>query len=69
MASRRPQSPADFEGKWAKLVGAKERVEEIAADLVEHYETRTGVLEGKAMIVAVKELKKLPGSARKKKKP
>ena len=37
-------------GKWAELakpVGAKERVEEIAADLVEHYETRTSVLEGK----------------------
>jgi type I restriction enzyme R subunit len=28
-------------------------VEEIAADLVEHYETRTSVLEGKAMIVAM----------------
>ena len=43
-------------GKWAelaKLVGAKERVEEIAADLVEHYETRTSVLEGKAMILAM----------------
>lgn len=43
-------------GKWAelaKLVGSKERVEEIAADLVEHYETRTSVLEGKAMIVAM----------------
>ena len=43
-------------GKWAelaKLVGAKERVQEIAADLVEHYETRTSVLEGKAMIVAM----------------
>jgi type I restriction enzyme R subunit len=47
-------------GKWAelaKLVGAKERVEErveeIAADLVEYYETRTSVLEGKAMIVAM----------------
>jgi type I restriction enzyme R subunit len=43
-------------GKWAelaKLVGAKERVQEIAADLVAHYETRTSVLEGKAMIVAM----------------
>ena len=28
-------------------------MEEIAADLVEHYETRTSVLEGKAMIVAM----------------
>ena len=34
-------------------MGAKERVEEIAADLVEHYETRTSVLEGKAMVVAM----------------
>ena len=37
-------------GKWAelaKLVGAKERVEEIAGDLVERYEPRTSVLEGK----------------------
>ena len=37
-------------GRWAelaKLAGAKERVEEIAVDLVEHYETRTSVLEGK----------------------
>ena len=33
--------------------GANERVEEIAADLVEHYETRTSVLEGKAMVVAM----------------
>jgi type I restriction enzyme R subunit len=43
-------------GKWAqlaKLVGAKERVEEIARDLVDHYETRTSVLEGKAMVVAM----------------
>ena len=42
--------------KWAelaKLVGAKERVEEIARDLVDHYETRTSVLEGKAMVVAM----------------
>lgn len=42
--------------KWAALatlVGAKERVNEIAADLVEHFETRTSVLEGKGMIVAM----------------
>ena len=34
-------------------MGAKERVEEIATDLVAHYETRTSVLEGKAMVVAM----------------
>ena len=39
--------------KLAKLVGAKERVEEIAADLVEHYETRTSVLEGKGTFTTV----------------
>ncbi|MCF7675641.1 MAG: HsdR family type I site-specific deoxyribonuclease, partial [Akkermansiaceae bacterium] len=43
-------------GKWAqlsKLVGAEDRVKELAADLVEHYETRASVLEGKAMFVAM----------------
>ena len=43
-------------GKWAqlsKLVGAEDRVRELAADLVDHYETRTSVLEGKAMFVAM----------------
>ncbi len=43
-------------GKWtelAKLVGAKERIEEVAADLVKHFETRTESLDGKAMIVCM----------------
>ena len=43
-------------GKWAqlsKLAGAENRVRELAADLVNHYETRTSVLEGKAMFVAM----------------
>ncbi len=43
-------------GKWtqlAKLAGAQPRLAELAADLVEHYETRTAVLEGKAMFVAM----------------
>lgn len=43
-------------GAWSaleKLVGAKERIEEIAADLVHHFESRTAVLEGKAMIVGM----------------
>ncbi len=42
--------------RWAelaKLVGAQPRIEEVAADLVEHFETRTGTLEGKAMFVAM----------------
>ena len=37
----------------AKLVGAKPRLAEVAADLVAHFETRTGTLEGKAMFVAM----------------
>ena len=45
-------------GELAKLVGAKESVEEIAADLVEHYETRTSVLEGKSMIVVREPLRR-----------
>jgi len=43
-------------GLWStleKLVGAKERVEEIAADLVAHFETRNAVMPGKAMIVGM----------------
>lgn len=43
-------------GLWStleKLVGAKERIEEIAEDLVKHFEARTAVLEGKAMIVGM----------------
>src|SRR5579871_5202951 len=37
----------------AALVGARPRLEEIAADLVEHFENRTRILEGKGMIVAM----------------
>ena len=43
-------------GKWAaleSLVGAKERIDEIAADLISHFETRNGVIPGKAMIVGM----------------
>lgn len=42
--------------KWsqlAKLVGAKPRLEEVARDVVAHFETRTGALEGKAMFVSM----------------
>jgi len=37
----------------AKLVGSKPRLEQVAADLVQHFETRTAALEGKAMIVCM----------------
>jgi len=43
-------------GNWAtleKLVGAEERVKEVAADLVKHFEARVAVLDGKAMIVGM----------------
>ncbi|MBW7895187.1 MAG: type I restriction endonuclease subunit R [Opitutaceae bacterium] len=43
-------------GLWStleKLVGAKERIEEIAADLVTHFEKRHAVMPGKAMIVGM----------------
>lgn len=43
-------------GMWAaleKLVGAEPRLKEIAADLVEHFEERTSVINGKGMIVCM----------------
>lgn len=36
-----------------KLVGAGPRLKQVAADLVEHFEARTAVIDGKAMIVAM----------------
>ena len=36
-----------------KLVGAQPRMDEVAQDLVEHYEERTATVEGKAMIVCM----------------
>lgn len=42
--------------KWAQLeaiVGNKERIKEVARDLVEHFEARQEVFSGKAMIVAM----------------
>jgi type I restriction enzyme R subunit len=42
--------------KWAaleKLVGADPRLKEVAADIVQHFEARTAVVEGKGMIVAM----------------
>lgn len=37
----------------AKLAGSRERVEAIAADIVEHFEARNGTSDGKAMIVCM----------------
>jgi len=45
-----------FKSKWSaleKLVGAKNRIDQIAKDLVEHFEDRTAAVEGKGMIVAM----------------
>ncbi len=42
--------------KWAaleKLVGSEPRLREVAKDLVEHYESRSSVIPGKAMIVCM----------------
>jgi type I restriction enzyme, R subunit len=42
--------------QWAaleKLVGAEPRIEQVAADLVQHFEARTAAVEGKAMVVAM----------------
>jgi type I restriction enzyme R subunit len=45
-----------FKSRWSaleKLVGAEDRIKQIAADLVEHFEDRTAIIEGKGMIVAM----------------
>lgn len=45
-----------FKSKWSaleKLVGAKPRIEQVAKDLVEHFEERTATISGKGMIVAM----------------
>jgi len=43
-------------GEWSrleKLVGTKPRLKQVAADLVDHFETRNAIMDGKAMIVAM----------------
>ncbi len=43
-------------GEWSrleKLVGSLPRLQQVAVDLVNHFETRTQVVEGKAIIVAM----------------
>ncbi|MEO0074067.1 MAG: type I restriction endonuclease subunit R, partial [candidate division WOR-3 bacterium] len=45
-----------LKSKWARLekvVGTKKRLEQVAKDLVEHWEQRREVLEGKAMVVCM----------------
>src|SRR5690606_910353 len=42
--------------RWAaleKLVGAPPRIRQVAADIVEHFENRLSVIDGKAMVVAM----------------
>jgi type I restriction enzyme R subunit len=42
--------------RWARveaIVGASKRIEEVAADIVTHWEARRGVLAGKAMVVCM----------------
>ena len=46
----------NLKSRWGRLeavVGAQRRIDEIARDLVDHFETRTEALEGKAMVVAM----------------
>lgn len=45
-----------LKSRWARveaIVGADQRVQELAADIVAHWETRREALAGKAMIVAM----------------
>jgi len=45
-----------IKSKWArleKLVGSKERLKAIAKDIVEHFENRLQIIDGKGMIVAI----------------
>ena len=45
-----------IKSKWAnleKLIGSKERLKAIAKDLVEHFENRLEVIDGKGMIVSI----------------
>lgn len=47
---------ARTKSRWAaleKLVGTEPRIKEIAADLVQHFENRLRVIDGKAMVVAM----------------
>ncbi len=45
--------PSDIEVPLAELVGAKGRLEQVAREIVEHFEKRREVIEGKAMAVCM----------------
>ena len=45
-----------LKSKWAKveaIVGSEQRIRELTADIVEHWETRREVLAGKGMVVTM----------------
>jgi type I restriction enzyme, R subunit len=51
-----PEEKEKLKSKWGRmeaLVGADDRIEQVAADIVAHFEQRQQVLEGKAMIVCM----------------
>jgi len=46
----------NLKAKWSSVeavIGSKPRIESVAQDLIEHFEKRTSVLEGKAMVVCM----------------
>ncbi len=50
------ESKEKLKTRWAQLeaiVGAAERIRLVAADIIEHYETRLETMEGKAMVVCM----------------
>lgn len=50
------EAKTKLKSKWARLekvVGSSERIKRIAKDIVEHFEERLKILEGKAMIVCM----------------
>lgn len=53
---REPEEKEKLKSKWGRLealVGAKDRIERVAADIIKHFEERQQGLEGKAMIVCM----------------
>ena len=53
---KEPDEKEKLKTKWGRLealIGADERIEKVAADIVKHFEQREEALEGKAMIVCM----------------
>lgn len=48
----RKKTKSDW-SRLEKLVGSEPRINEVAADLVQHFEARNATMNGKAMIVAM----------------